>query len=62
LTRRELAEDAEISEQALGSYETARVYPGADILARLALCLGVRVDELLGLPLRPAAPLSKGRL
>jgi transcriptional regulator with XRE-family HTH domain len=61
LSRRELADDAEISESALSGYETARATPGSDILARLALCLGVRADALLGLPLRPAAPMSERR-
>lgn len=62
LTRRDLAEDAEISESALSGYESARVTPGSDVLARLALCLGVRTDTLLGLPLRPAAPMSGRRV
>lgn len=61
LTCSEMAEDVGCSEAAVSSWERGLTVPNGKALHALALCLGVRTDTLLGLPLRPAAPMSERR-
>jgi transcriptional regulator with XRE-family HTH domain len=58
LTIHQLAALMECSSESIRGYERGRSVPGGESLRDMCLALGVRSDTLLGLPLRPGAPMA----
>ena len=57
LTVEQLARVVDCSPACLRGHERGATVPNGDLLHRICLALGVRADTLLGLPLRPGAPM-----
>ncbi len=49
MTQSELAAEVGVERSSIGKYETAAIFPSADVLCRIAEALGVTTDYLLGL-------------